>query len=75
MLFWIVKTMMLASSTASPEEAGLKPFVYNKAKRFLKNYKQKELNKILLDITSVIYKARKVGEPTTHALERFVLSI
>ena len=37
-LLWQIRSMMLARDAGSAEEAGLKPFVYAKAKGFLRNY-------------------------------------
>ena len=39
-LFWQIKTMLLASSSKSSVEADLNPFVFKKAKEFSKNYSE-----------------------------------
>ena len=48
-LFWQIKTMLLASSSKSSVEADLNPFVFKKAKEFSKNYSEDELKKCLHD--------------------------
>jgi len=45
-LFWQIKSMIVASKTKSAKEADMKPFVYNKSKSFAKNYSEDELLKL-----------------------------
>ena len=42
-LWWQAKSLALASKTRNASEAGLNPFVYNKAKRYLSNWKKEEV--------------------------------
>ncbi len=56
-------------------EAGLKPFVFNKAKNYLENYSKKELEKISSDLVSIYHNARRSQMEFGLALERFILRI
>ena len=74
-LFWQVKTMLLATKAGSAVEADLKPFVYSKAKSYLKNYSEKELVSISSNLVSLYHDARRgKGELETN-LEKFILKI
>jgi DNA polymerase III delta subunit len=74
-LFWQLKTMLLASTTSSAVEADLKPFVYSKAKAYVKNYDALSLQKLSSKLIEVYHNARRgIGEFETN-LERFILEI
>lgn len=74
-LFWQTKSMLLASRSKSAEEAGLKPFVYGKAKGFLRNYKQEEFERIASELVAMYHEAHRGKYTLQSALERFALSI
>ena len=44
-IFWQLKVMFQVLGSQNASQAGLKPFVFNKAKGYLKNYSEKELKK------------------------------
>jgi DNA polymerase III delta subunit len=74
-LWWQIKTMRMASVTASSTEAGMKDFPYNKAKRSLKNFKEGELAKCSQELLAVYHEARQGKLELDLALERWVLSL
>ena len=45
-LFWQVKTMLLAKRTKTAEEADMKSYPYGKAKGYLNNFKEGEIEKL-----------------------------
>lgn len=75
MIMWQLKSMKIASSTKSVEESGMKPFPYNKAKRFAKNFSEKELNQKIMNLLEVYYRARKGEMELQNGIEKFVLGI
>lgn len=74
-LFWQVKSILLAFKTKSATGAGLKPFVYNNAKRFSKNYKEEEVEKLSSDLVKISHDARRGIHDFEIALEKFCLGI
>lgn len=72
-LFWQVKSMLLAAQSRSAEEAGLKPFVWSKSKRFLGNYSTDELKKISNDMVNLYHQSRLESESLETNLELFVV--
>lgn len=75
MLFWQVKSMIIASRTESADEAGMKPFPYSKAKSFCKNFKPSEMENMATDLVHLYHDSRRNGLEITLALERFILAI
>ena len=74
-LWWQMKSLRLAKVTNSPEEAGLKPFVYEKAKRALGRFKEGELEKISRDLFTVYHDGHLGKKDIELALERWTLMI
>lgn len=56
---WQVKSMLIASKTKSVAETDMKPFPYSKAKGFLKNWKEGELEKLSEDLVVGYQQARR----------------
>lgn len=75
MLWWQLKTMRLASATSTPEEAGMKPFPYNKAKRALASFKDGELEKLSHSLLTLVHDSRLGKLELDNALERWVLTV
>lgn len=74
-LFWQIKTLILASQTNSAVEADLKPFVYTKAKAALKNFKEGELQLLSSKLITLYHDARRgIGDQEAN-LEKFILEI
>ena len=74
-LFWQVKSMLLAGSAPNAKEAGLNPFVYRKATQFQKNYSDSELKTLSAVLISLYHDARRGIHDLGISLERFVLDI
>lgn len=77
MLFWQIKNMLLAGS-CSPEEcarAGMKPFVFGKAKTAAKNFSKEELRALSARIVSLYHRAHEGDGDLETATEQFILSI
>ncbi len=74
-LHWQLKMLRLAEVTKSAGEAGQKPFVYDKAKRALKNFKVGEVTRLTHDLV-VRYHEGHVGKRNIdNALEAWVLAL
>lgn len=74
-LVWQMKTMLIAQNTNSVAETDMKPFPYNKAKGFLRNFKKGEIEKLSQDLVLGYHKARR-GEGEVSALvEKTLLNL
>ena len=74
-LFWQVKSMLLAKNAKNAEEAGLKPYPFKKSVGFLKHYTGGEVEHLSRKLLSVSHDARRGLHDFDIALERFVLNI
>lgn len=74
-LFWQLKTIRLAEKTASAEEAGLKPFVYQKAKRALAKFKKGEVEELSDKLVTLYHNGHKGKGDMGIALEQWVLRL
>ncbi|MEA2112943.1 MAG: hypothetical protein U9P50_03155 [Patescibacteria group bacterium] len=74
-LFWQLKVMFQTLNSKNFTEAGLKPFVFNKAKGYLRNYSKEELKKMSSDLVSIYHEARRRGLEFDLALEKFILEL
>lgn len=74
-VFWQIKSLILASNASSANEAGLQPFVYSKAKSYSRNFKKEELEAISSNLISMYHDAHRGRHDFKLALEKFVLSI
>jgi DNA polymerase III delta subunit len=74
-LHWSVKSILTAVGSTSPEDAGQKPYSFNKGKQYAKNYSPQELVKLSRDLITLYHDARRGKHELKTALERWVLSI
>ena len=74
-LWWQVKTIVLVSKTKSANEAGVSPFPYGKAKEFLRNYSQKELENFLILFPEIYHEAHRGSYDLYDKLEEIVLGL
>src|SRR3989338_7960786 len=74
-LFWQLKSMLVASLSKDANESGLKPYVFQKAKTFARNYTEDEMKKMSSVFVSVYHDSRRGIHDFDIALERFILSI
>ncbi|MEX0930849.1 MAG: hypothetical protein WDZ68_00995 [Candidatus Paceibacterota bacterium] len=75
MLWWQLKTLRIASVTASAKEAGMKDFPYNKAKRALGKFKTGEIEALSQSLLTYYHDARRGQVDLDLALEQWVLSL
>jgi hypothetical protein len=74
-LFWQVKSMLLATRAKDAEDAGMKAFPFGKAKRFAKNYSPEELVQLSRAMLEVSHEARRGVHDFSLALERLLLTV
>lgn len=74
-LHWAVKAMLASAHSESPEEAGQKPYSYNKFKRFAKNFSEEELKGLSRSLISLYHDARRGKVELKTGLERWILTI
>lgn len=74
-LFWQAKSLALASKTASASEAGLNPFVYGKAKRYVSNFKKGEIDALVSKLVHMYHRAHRGEVDFEIELEKLALDI
>jgi hypothetical protein len=74
MLFWQIKSMIIASKTVE-KDSGLKPFVYKKSKKYSSNFKEKELQTLSSSLISIYHDARRGLIDFNLELERWILKL
>jgi DNA polymerase III delta subunit len=74
-LWWQLKTLRTADMTATAEEAGMKSYPYDKAKRALRNFKSGELETISRNLLTVYHDGHGGVKDIEVGLEEWVLSI
>ena len=77
MLFWQIKNMLLASEHSEEECAcaGMKPFVFGKAKTAAKNFSNEELRSLSAAVVLLYHRAHEGDGDLETAIEKFILSI
>ena len=74
-LFWQLKSMLLAVTAKTAGEAGVAPFVFTKAKSFLKNYTPEELKTLSSKLVHMYHDAHRGIHDFEIALERLILTL
>ncbi len=74
-LFWAAKSMVLAQSANSAEEAGLKPFVFSKARRATNHFAAHEARALMRRISCAQKTAYTQGVPLSLILEQTLLEL
>lgn len=74
-LFWQLKSMLVVSMAKTPGEAGVAPFVFTKAKSFLKNYTEEELKTLSSKFVTLYHDAHRGIHDFEVALERLILQL
>ncbi len=75
-LFWAIKSLFLATTGTlgkNAEELGMKPYPYDKSKRFGAKWTREEVGSALKEMTTMLETTRKSGGDLGIALERLVL--
>ena len=73
-LFWQIKSLLLAARTATAAEAGMKDYPYRKAKGALKEFKKSELEKLSKELL-LVYHRGHADSAMDLGLERFLLAL
>jgi len=75
-LFWMMKSLLLAADAKTPEEAGMKAYPFNKSKQFLKNFASRdEIEEKVATLAVLPQEARRKGVLLEIELEQFILSL
>jgi DNA polymerase III delta subunit len=74
-LFWQIKSIMLAQKTNSASEAGISPFVFQKAKRYSRNFSADEIKTSASKLISLYHDSHRGLVDFETGLERFALSL
>ena len=74
-LWWQLKSLLLAAKTDSAEAAGMKSFPYNKAKRSLTHFKDGEVAALAKGLITLQHDARRGIVELDTALEEWVLAL
>lgn len=79
--FWQIKAMLSALKSKDGVEAGLNPYVFTKAKKFVKNYgedvgeTEKKLKKMSRKLFEMYHEAHRGNIDFYIALEKFILEL
>ncbi|MEQ1561380.1 MAG: hypothetical protein ABL899_01500 [Nitrospira sp.] len=74
-LFWQVKSMLLASKAKSQTETGLSPYVYKNALTGARNYKTEELVTMSSELVDMTHRVRQGKGELEVMLEKWVLGV
>jgi len=75
-LFWMLKSLVLAAHARTAEEAGMKPYPFTKAKRAVKAFGSfDELNAHVRRFALLPTQARTDGVPLSLVLEEYILTL
>ncbi len=74
-LFWQLKMIRLTELTKSADEAGQKPFVYDKAKRARSKFKEGEVSSLMHSLVVLYHDGHGGRRNIEHALEAWVLAL
>ncbi len=73
--FWQVKSMISAKKSQTANEAGMKPYPFQKAKEYARNYKDGELESISSKLVAMYHEAHRGNIDFYVALEKFILGL
>jgi DNA polymerase III delta subunit len=74
-LFWAIKSIVIASSTATAVEAGMKPYPYDKARRALQVWTPEKARACMVSVALAQSSAYEDGVSVMNALELLVLEL
>lgn len=75
MFVWQIKGMLLAMKTKTAGEANMNDFPYTKAKRYAKNFSEKELEELLFSLIKMYDQAHTGKVDLKVELEKWVLGL
>ena len=73
-LFWAIKSLSIVSKSKSIDETNMKPFVYNKNKRFLGKWAEGEVDNKLFEMINIYHDSRRGVVDFKTELEKLILS-
>jgi len=74
--FWQVKSMLLAKKCSSPTEANMKPYPFQKAREYGRNFnKENELENIAEKLVTMYHEAHRGNLDFFVVLEKFILEL
>ncbi|MEI6238009.1 MAG: hypothetical protein WCP15_00550 [bacterium] len=74
-LFWQIKSMLLALKCKSAEASGLKPFVFSKSFKFAKEWGETALLENLEKLMKIYHESRRDAGGLENLLERYILEL
>ena len=74
-LHWQARSMLVASRVGSAAEANMKDFVFNKSRRYAKQFTDEELADLSSRLVALYHESHRGGGQLELLLERFVLSL
>ncbi|MDP2641722.1 MAG: hypothetical protein Q8P21_00280 [bacterium] len=74
-IVWQVKSMLIALKTKSVAETDMKAFPYSKAKSFLKNWKEGELEKLSEHLVTSYQEVRRGKGEMETTIEKLLLKL
>ncbi|MCD5381605.1 MAG: hypothetical protein LR008_03460 [Candidatus Pacebacteria bacterium] len=75
MLWWQLKSLKLAALTKTADEAGMKDFPYNKAKRALAKFQAGEVDKLSQSLLELYHEGHAGVRDMDSSLEQWVLGV
>lgn len=73
-LWWQIKSMLIASKTNSAKEAGMKDYPYNKARGYLNKWGD-DLDGVAFDLVKLYHQSRVDGFDLSDNIERLLLKL
>jgi DNA polymerase III delta subunit len=74
-IFWQIKSLAIVEVSNDYTEAKMKPFVFTKAKSFLKKFKEGEVKSWLGKLVEIYHKSHRGEYTLENALEIFILGV
>jgi DNA polymerase III delta subunit len=74
-IWWQLKILRTAAITSNFEEAGVKEYPYNKAKRSLSNFSTNEINTLMFNLLLVYHQGHSGEKDIAIGLEEWVLQV
>jgi len=75
-LFWMLKSIVLAARAKTADEAGMKPYPFTNAQRSFKNFSSIEIiEEYVKKLALLPQHARRSGVPLEIELEQFILTL
>jgi len=73
--FWQMKSMLLSQKCKTPDEANMKPYPFQKAREYSRNFKEGEIENISSKLVSIYHEAHRGSIDFFVALEKLILEL